>query len=338
MSPRNPTNAVAGHLEPFRAKIHTLNVRYLRAAIFGGGTIEDVVKIPFFLKSFPNLESLRWSCRHLNGMVPTFKLPQKLFGSSLPRLRKLSMVNCLGLLSTDTPILKVMSMECTATANRTGIYADQFADSLRCRQSITSLYLAGYHIVTNPGDAPSTVSMNGLKEIILRGVYAEDAFRYLKCPSISAVTTLRIVPLIQGAWAYNGWSVGVTATDSSGGSVSSLAHLANDAALAITWEALALVLQHSVTTLEVEDLHLIMNSATAIPKLIEVLPNLDTIRVPLPSVTRGFGVLRKILSRRHGSIRLERLVVEAESLYEARRNDEKWRALHVEYKVYGFST
>ena len=57
--------------------------------------MDNILRTPFLLKSLPNLESLCWSCRHLDGMAP-FKLPRGLFGSSLPRLQKLSMVNCWG--------------------------------------------------------------------------------------------------------------------------------------------------------------------------------------------------------------------------------------------------
>ena len=295
--------------------------------------MEDILKTPFFLKSFPNLESLRWSCRHLDGTVPTFKLPRKLFGSSLPRLQKLSMVNCWGLLLTDTPILRALSVESTAQVTQTEISANQLVHSLRRRQSLTSLSFAGCHIISDTNNALSPVSMENLKEIALRNVDNRDVFRYLRCPSISAITTLRIAPSIQGAWA-DGWSVGVTAMDGLGGVVSDLIYLTNDAPLKATWEALALVFQHSVTTLEVVDLHLIVHSATAIPKLIDVLPNLHTIRARLPPVPMGFKALREILAHKHGSAGLERLVIGTESPEEARRNDEKWKALCSEHKVH----
>ena len=320
-------------LEPFRAKIHTLNIRYLRNEIFDGGTMEDILNTPFFLKSFPNLESLRWSCRHLDGTVPTFKLPQKLFGSSLPRLQKLSMVNCWGLLLTDTPMLKVLSVECTAQVTRTEISANQLVQPLRRRQSLASLSFTSYHITSDTNNPPDPVSMENLKEITLQNVESRDVFRYLQYPSINTITTLRIAPSIQGAWA-DGWSVGVTATDGLGGAVSILVFLNSDTPLKATWEALALVFQHSVTTLEVVDLHLITHSATAIPKLIDILPNLRTIRARLPPVPRGFEALREILAHKHGSAGLKWLVIGAESPDEARKNDEKWKALCTEHKIH----
>ena len=322
-------------LEPFRATIHTLNVRYLRKETFDDGTMEDILKTPFFLGSFPNLESLRWSCSHLNGTGSGFKLPRKLFGSSLPRLQKLSMVNCWGLLLTDTPMLKMMSVECTTQLSHIDIPANQFVHSLRRRQSLTSLSIADCNITPDPNNIPSPVSMKNLKNITLRNVHSSNEFRYLQCPSIGTFTTLRIAPFIRGAWA-DGRSVGVTATDSSGGSVSSLVHLISDTLLATTWEALALVFQHSVTTLEVVDLHMIMSGDKAIAKLINVLPNLHTIRARLPPVAGGFEALREILSRKHGITLVERLVVEGESPDEARRNDEKWKALCVAHKVHEF--
>jgi len=323
-------------LEPFRAKIHTLNIRYLRNDD-PEGTMEDILKTPFFLKSFPHLEALRWSCRYLHETVPTFKLPRKLFGSSLPRLQKLSMVNCWGLLLTDTPMLRVLSVECTDRATRTEISANQLFHFLRRRQSLTSLSLACCHITSDTNHTPSPVPMENLKEITLRNADSGDVFRYLQCPSINPITTLQIAPSIQGSLT-DGFSVGVTATDGLGGAVSDQpVYLTNDTPpLEAAFEALALVFRHSVTTLEVVDLHLILHSATTIPKLVDVLPNLHTIRARLPPVSGGFKALREILARKHGSARLERLVIKTESPDEARENDENWKELCAKYKVHEY--
>lgn len=50
----------------------------------------------------------------------------ELFGSSLPRLQRLSMVNCRGLLPADTPVLKVMSVNRTARVDHTGVSVNQY--------------------------------------------------------------------------------------------------------------------------------------------------------------------------------------------------------------------
>ena len=320
-------------LEPSRAKIHALNVRYLRDGSFDAGITDDILKTPFFLKSLPNLESLRWSCRHLDGMDPSFKLPRNLFGSSLPHLQKLSMVNCWGLLLTDTPVLKEMSTECTDRVNRTEISANQLTQSLRRRQSITSLSFINYRIVPDPKNAPGPVSMNNLKEIILRGMDNRVVSRYLRCPSIGTITTLRIAPFTEGIWT-DGWSVDVTATDGFGGSVSGLTYPNNNASLKATWNTFAPAFQHAVTTLEVVDLHLIVNGVKTIPNLMDVLPDLYTIRVRLPPVAKGFEILREILAHRHGSTRVERLVGETESPDEARKNDEEWKVSCMRYAIF----
>ena len=322
-------------LEPSRAEIHTLNVRYLRDGSFEEGIMDDILKTPFFLKSLPNLESLRWSCRHFDETVPPFKLPRKLFGSSLPHLQKLSMINCWGLLLTDTPMLKVMSTECTSLMNRTEISANQLTQSLRRRQSLTSLTFANCHIVPDPKIAPGPVSMKNLKEIILRSVDNGVVSRYLRCPSIGTVTTLRIAPFTEGSWA-SGWPVSFTAADGLGGSVSSLAYLVGNTPLKATWDKFAPAFQHAVTTLEVEDLHLIMNGVEAIPELMDVLPNLYTIRVRLPPVAKAFEILREILAHRHGITRVERMVGETESPDEARENDEEWEVLCMEHDIRDF--
>ena len=322
-----------GLLESSRARIHTLNVRYLRNETLDGGTMEDILKSPFFFKSFPNLESLRWSCRHLNGAAPTFKFPRKLFGSSLPRLQKLSMVNCWGLHLADIPMLKVMSVE--STSGYMEISTNQLVRSLGRRQSLTSLSLS-FCITTPDNYIPRPVSVENLKEITLLKVNSEDVLRYLQCPSIGTITTLRIAPVIRSGGA-DGRSVNVTAIDSLGGSLSSSTYLSDDTSLVPTLEMLALVSRQSVTTLEVESLHLIIDADEFIPQLIDVLPDLHTIRARLPPVVEGFEVLRKILSRGYSITRLERLVVETESPGEARRSDEKWKALCVEHEVDEFT-
>ena len=328
-----------GFLEPFRANVRTLNVRYLRNGNFDdGGAMADILKTPFFFGSFPNLESLRWSCLYLgivDMMYPLFKLPRKLFGSSLPRLRKLSMVNCWGLVLTDTPVLEVMSVEFIGGTNQAEISANHLVNSLRHRQSLVSLSLTNCNIVPETKGTPDPVSMKKLKEIILRKVGGGIVSRYIRCPSIRKITTLRIAPFTQAVWADD-WTVSVTAADDLGGSVSTLVHLYNDAPLTTIWELFAHVFRHSVTALEVEDLHLIVHGVTAIPKLMDILPNLCTIRVRLPPIAKGFGVLREIVSGRHDITRIERLVCEMESPDEARRNDEKWKALCIEHRLHDF--
>jgi len=323
-------------LESFRANIHTLNVRYLRPRTFDVGIMEDILKTPFFLKSFPNLESLRWSCRHFDGMVPPFKLPRRLFGSSLPRLQKLSMVNCWGLLLTDTPMLKVLSVECTAKVIRTEISANQLVHSLRRRQSLTSLSLINCYIIPNAESAPGPASMENLKEIILRKADSDIVSHYIRCPSIGTITTLRIAPFTQAVWA-DYWSSTITATDGFGGSVSSLVYVFNHLPLETTWGDFATAFRHAVTTLEIEDFHLITNGITAIPALIAVLPNLYTIRVRLPLAASWFDALEVLVSE-CGITRIERLVIGTEDPDEARRNDEEWEAMCTKYKLHDFLT
>ena len=299
--------------------------------------MEDILKTPFFLKSFPNLEVLRWSCRHFDERIPPFKLPRRLFGASLPRLQKLTMVNCWGLMLTDTPVLGVMVVECTAKVNQTRISANQLVHSLLRRQSLTSLSFINCGIIPDLETTPGPASMEGLKEIVLQNTDSDVVSRYIRCPSMGTITTLRIVPFTQGVWA-DGWPSTITATDGLGGTVSNLVYLINDTPLRTTWEEFAIAFRHAVTTLELEDLHLIVNGITAIPALTDVLPNLHTIRVRLPPVAEWFGVLREILLRKSGITRLERLVVGTEDLDEARRNDEVWGALYMEYGMHDFLT
>lgn len=198
--------------------------------------MDDILKTPFFLKSLPNLESLRWSCRHFDGIFPPFKIPRKLFGSSLPRLQKLSMVNCWGLPLTDTPVLKAPSTECTAQVDHTGVSAYQLVHWLHRRQSLVSLSLTNCHIIPDANNAVSPASMKSLKEITLRNVDNGVVFRYTRCPSFGTVTTFRIAPFIQRLWS-DGRSVSVTATDGSGGSVSSLVRLADESSLRMIWKS-----------------------------------------------------------------------------------------------------
>ena len=158
--------------------------------------------------------------------------------------------------------------------------------------------------------------------------------RYIRCPSIGSIAAFRIATFTQAAWADR-WTVSVTVTDGLGGSVSALVHL-SDASFTEIWKYFAFVFQHSVTALEVEDLHLIPSDVTAIPKLINILPDLYTIRTRLPLVAKRFKVLREILSHKDGITRVERLVDESESLDEGRRSDEEWKALCIEYKIHDF--
>ena len=323
-------------LEPFRANIHTLNVRYLRNVTLDTVIMEDIFRTPFFLKSFPNLESLRWSCRHFNEMIPSFKLPRRLFGSSLPRLQKLTMVNCWGLLLTDTPMLKVMSVECTARANHTIISSNQLVKSLRRRQSLISLSLINCDVSPDTESPPSPASMENLREIILRKADSDIVSHYIRCPSMGTITTVRIAPSTRSVWA-DGLSSTITATDGFGGSVSSLVYVTNDDTLRTTWGEFATAFRHAVTTLEIEDLHLIANGVVAIPAFTEVLPNLYTVRVRLLPDAKWFDVLKTLLSKR-GIARVERLVVETEDPDEARKNDEEWEELCSKYELHGFLT
>ena len=119
--------------------------------------------------------------------------------------------------------------------------------------------------------------------------------RYFKRPSIGTVTTLRIALFNQTSWR-NDRSVGITATDCSGGSVLSLAHLANDFALRMTWQKLVTTFTNQGTALEVEGLRNIVNTNSGvIPNLIYVLSNLHTVRVQPQDVAEGCEVLHDIL-------------------------------------------
>jgi len=191
------------------------------------------------------------------------------------------MVNCWGLVTTDTPALKVVSMKYAAGIYQAEISAHQLVHWLRHRQSLASLSSTSCRIVRNAKNTPGPVSMKELKEITLRKVGGGVVSHYIRCPSIRRITTFRIAPFTQAIWT-DPWTVSATATDGLGGSVSTLVHLISDAPLTEIWKTFALVFQHSVTTLEVEDLHLIPNGAAAIPKLIDILPDLHTIRTRLP--------------------------------------------------------
>lgn len=225
-----------------------------------------------------------------------------------------------------------MSMESTVKPNQAEIPANHLLHWLRRRQSLVSLSLTSCRIVPNVKSTPDPVPMENLKEITLRRVTGGVMYRYIRCPSIHRITTLRIAPFTQDIW-IGGMTTSVTATDGLGGSATTEIHLPSDTSLAMIWEAFALVFQHSVTTLEVEDLHSISHGATTVSKLIDVLPDLHTIRVQMPLVAKGFEVLREILSGKHAITRVERLVGEAESLDETRGNDEKWEALCIEHKL-----
>ena len=244
------------------------------------------------------------------------------------------MVNCWGLLLTDTPRLKVMSTECTSgSIYRTEISVNQLVHSLRRRQSLTSLSFTNCYIIPHPTMDPSPVSMEKLKEVVLRRMDSEVLSSYIRCPSMGTVTTLRIAPFNRGNWV-DGWTVSFTATNGLGDSVSSLVYLTSDTSLRVTWYAISPAFQHAITTLEVEDLHLIANGVTAIPKLIEVLPDLSTIRARVPPVAEGFEILHQILLGRCGITRVERLGYEMESPDEARRSDEEWKALCAVHKIH----
>ena len=67
----------------------TLTVRYFRNRNLDGSRMEDILNTSFF-ESFPNFESLRWSCGYFGGHGlggSHIHTPRKLFGSSLPLLR-----------------------------------------------------------------------------------------------------------------------------------------------------------------------------------------------------------------------------------------------------------
>ena len=243
------------------------------------------------------------------------------------------MVDCWGLLLTDTPVLKVMSMEGISRANDTGIPVDQLVRSLRRRQSLVSLSLINPVIVPNATDPPSPVSMRDLKEITLRNVDNGIVSRYIRCPSIGTVTTLRIAPLDGGLWTH-GWWATITATDGSGGSVSTSTRLDENLALRTTWEALAGGFVHQVIALEVEGLYLIMTiNSTALPNLIHGLPDLNTVRVQLHAVGDDCRTLRNSLPGGRGIAQVERLVEKMESPDEMRRNNELWEALRVNDQI-----
>ena len=187
-------------LEPFRIRIHTLNVRYLRDDSFGSNGMEDILDTPFFLGPLPNLESLRWSCgrfRETDRTGPISTLPRKLFGLSLPRLQKLSMVNCWGLAMTDTPALKVVSVEFTALMNQAEISARQPVHWLRHRQSLTSFSLTNCRIGRNAKNTPGPVSMKKLEEVTLWKVSGGVVSHHIRCPSIRRIVTFRVALFTQ---------------------------------------------------------------------------------------------------------------------------------------------
>ena len=255
-----------------------------------------------------------------------FMLPEKLFGSSLPRLQKLSMVDCWGLGVTDTPSLKAMSLKAVGSTYRNEIPAKHLVHWLRRRQSIVSLSLTGCRVIPDAESTLGPVSMKKLKELVLRNVDGADMPRYILCPSIGRITTLRIAPFRQ----VDRSTVSLTATDGLGGSISTLVFPTSDVPLATMWRSFTLVFQYSVTTLEVEQFLPIRRDVAAIPRLIEMLPDLHTIKLQRPDIP-GLQDIRESLSYRNNIIRVERLVCEAESPDEARRKDEEWKALCVKY-------
>jgi len=245
------------------------------------------------------------------------------------------MVNCWGLVMTDTPALKVVSMECTAGVNQPEISAHQLVPWPHRRRSLASLSLTNCRIAPNAKSTPR-FSINDETQ----GGHSTESWRwvvsrYIRCPPIRSITTFRIALFTQAAWDDR-WTVNVTATDGLGGSVSTLMHLLSDAPLTEIWKCFALVFQHPVMMLEVEDLHLIPNGVIAIAKLIDILPDLHTIKVRLPPAAQVFEVLHEILLHKHSITRVERLVDESESLDEARRSDEEWKALCIEHKIHDF--
>ena len=61
-----------GLLEPFTANVRSLNVRYLQHGGRADGSTDDILNTPLFYQWFPNLESLRWSCRRFGAIHPPF--------------------------------------------------------------------------------------------------------------------------------------------------------------------------------------------------------------------------------------------------------------------------
>jgi hypothetical protein len=321
-------------LEPFRANIKTLNIRYLRDPGLNVGTMDDILNTPFFQQSLPNLESLRWSCHHFDVVSPPFPLPLELFASSLPRLRRLEMDNCWGSFA-DTPVLKVVLAKCTFRVRSNVISSNQLVEWLRLQQPLVSLSLNNFSIPLDPHHAVHPVSMENLKELTLKSVDSWIMSDCLRCPSVGMVTTLRIANFILWEWPYI-WSVSVTATNDSGGSASTSVSPGDDSALGRAWLELSTMLSHRVTVLEVEDLQSVMNTnrTAAVPVLIDTLPDLCVIRVQLQAVAESCEVLRRVLSGTRGIRRVERLVGKGESPEEVRRNDERWKELGVEDQIH----
>ena len=319
-------------LEPFTANIRTLNVRYLQS---GGiaDSIDDVLNTPLFYQWFPNLESLRWSCRRFGDGPPPFRLPQGLFQPLLPRLQRLEMINCWGLESVDTPVLKVVSIECTLPLAETSISSDEVIRWLRRRPSLVSLSLANVTITLGADNTINPLSMEYLKELTLRNVDSLVASRYLRCPSIGTATTLRIAPFTQWAWVDR-LPVAITATDCSGGSVSSLMGLYDGLALERAWRELTTIVSHQVTTLEVEDFRWVLDcNAAALPNLASILPDLCTIRIQLEAVAEGCEALCRVLMVNRKIRRVERLVDKTEGPEDVRRNNERWEELGIEDQI-----
>ena len=324
-----------GLLEPFTANVRSLNVRYLQHGGRADGSTDDILNTPLFYQWFPNLESLRWSCRRFGTIHPPFQLPLGLFGPSLPRLQTLEMIDCWGLLSVDTPALKVASIECTRALEETSISSSEIIQRLRRSPSLVSLSLVNFIVYFDTGDTFNPLSIINLKELTLRNVDTSIASRYLRHPSIGTVTTLRIAPFTQWDWADR-WPVTITATDCSGGSVSSLKGIYDDLALESAWRDLTAIVAHQVMTLEVEDLHCILGcNAMALPNLASVLPDLRTIKVQLEAVAESCEALCRVLMANRSVRRVERLVDKAEGPEDVRRNNKRWEELGIEDQMCG---
>ena len=96
---------------PYRRRVTTLNVRYLRS--FGDKYCEDVLQHQFFRDPLPNLERLSWVSRSLdpaNEREDPVITSTKIFSDSLPRLRELALVNTWGLISAAGPNLNTFKV------------------------------------------------------------------------------------------------------------------------------------------------------------------------------------------------------------------------------------
>ena len=172
----------------------------------------------------------------------------------------------------DSRTHRYAGVTCTLTGRQDNISALSNRSNPRRQQSLVSLSLTDCRVVPDAKGTLSPVSMRKLKEVVIRNVDAGVVSRYIQCPSIGGIMTLRIAPFTRATWT-NSLTVSFTTTDGLGGSILTVVHLTSDALLATTWE--------------VKDLNLILYGVTVIPKLIDVLPDLHTIRIQL---TRSRGV------------------------------------------------